>query len=134
MTPDPRFPIAAADIDRVVAEFYARIRQHAVLGAVFASHITDWPQHENKIARFWRNAILMERSYTGNPMRAHMAAGDVHGAHFPQWLAVFDDVLRDTVTQDQALAWSALAHRIGQGLRFGLENYTDRTGAQIPRL
>ena len=100
MTIPPRFPITAAEIDKVVAVFYARIRQHAALGEVFAAHVTDWPEHEIKIASFWRNAILMERSYSGNPMRKHMAAGNVHGAHFPQWLAVFDEVLRDTVTAD----------------------------------
>ena len=137
MTIPPRFEITAAEIDRVVAVFYARIRRHAVLGEVFAAHVTDWPEHEVKIASFWRNAILMERSYSGNPMRKHMAAGagNVHGAHFPQWLAVFDEVLRETLTADQAAAWSELAHRIGQGLWFGLETYVqDPAGAQVPRL
>ena len=135
MTMPPRFPITASEINKVVAVFYARIRKHSVLGEVFAAHVTDWPEHEAKIARFWRSAILLEGSYAGNPMRAHMAAGNVHGAHFPQWLAMFDAVLRETLTPDQARAWSELAHRIGQGLRFGLETYVqDAAGANVPRL
>lgn len=134
MSMPPRFEITADEIGKVVAVFYARIRKHAVLGEVFAAHVTDWPEHEAKIASFWRNAILLERSYSGNPMRKHMAAGNVHGEHFPQWLALFDEVLRDTVTQDQAAAWSELAHRIGQGLRFGLETYVRvPNGDQVPR-
>jgi hemoglobin len=63
----PRFPISADQIDAVVAEFYAVIRTHPGLGPVFAAHVRDWPAHEAKIARFWRNAILFERSYDGNP-------------------------------------------------------------------
>ncbi|WP_458791706.1 group III truncated hemoglobin [Yoonia sp. MH D7] len=134
MSIPPRFEISADEIGKVVAVFYARIRAHAVLGEVFAAHVTDWPEHEAKIANFWRNAILLERSYSGNPMRKHMAAGNVHGEHFPQWLAIFDEVLGDTVSEDQAAAWSALAHRIGQGLRFGLETYVRvPNGDQVPR-
>lgn len=54
----PRFPITPQEIEAVVADFYAQVRLHPVLGPVFARHVTDWPAHEAKIARFWRNAIL----------------------------------------------------------------------------
>lgn len=120
-----RFDITAEQIDRVVAVFYAAIRRHEVLGPVFANHVRDWPEHEEKIARFWRNAILFERSYDGNPMRVHMAAGDVHAEHFAPWLMLFDETLRRTLPPDTAAAWSALAHRIGAGLRMGVEDLRD---------
>ncbi len=117
------FDITPAQIDRVVASFYARIGQHSVLGPVFATHIPDdaWPEHEEKIARFWRNAILKERSYSGNPMRVHMQTSDVQPAHFEPWLALFDEVLHTELPAETARAFSALAHRIGRGLRLGLE-------------
>jgi len=67
MTMPPRFPLTPDQIDRVVTLFYAAIRRHEVLGPIFARHVTDWPEHEEKIARFWRNAILAERGYDGNP-------------------------------------------------------------------
>lgn len=82
--------------------------------------MTDWPAHEAKIARFWRNAILLERSYDGNPMQAHRAAGNVKGPMFEVWLGLFDSVLRRTLPAQTAAAWSDLAHRIGRGLRMGL--------------
>lgn len=127
----PRFDITAAQIDAVVAEFYACIRLHPGLGPVFAAHVTDWPAHEAKISRFWRNAILFERSYDGNPMAIHMAAGNVHAPMFDTWLGLFDSVLRRMLPEMTAEAWSALAHRIGRGLRMGVE---DREGRGIPRL
>jgi hemoglobin len=117
----PRFPVTAAQIERVVARFYAAVRTHPGLGPVFAVHVEDWPEHEAKIARFWRNAILMERSYDGNPMLAHRAAGNVKGPMFAVWLGVFDSVLVQELPEDLAAAWSELAHRIGRGLRMGVE-------------
>ncbi|MDO5646893.1 group III truncated hemoglobin [Paracoccus sp. (in: a-proteobacteria)] len=128
----PRFDITADQIDRVVAVFYAAIRRHEVLGPVFNRHVHDWPEHEAKIAAFWRNAILYERGYDGNPMRVHMAAGDVHADHFAPWLALFDETLRRTVPPEPAAAWSALAHRIGQGLRMGVSDLRDTRG--VPNL
>ncbi len=134
MTIPPRFNVTPEQIDRVVAVFYAAIRRHEVLGPIFGRHVTDWPEHEEKIARFWRNAILYERSYDGNPMRTHMQAGDVKAEHFAPWLMLFDETLRRTLPEDTAAGWSALAHRIGAGLRMGVEDLRERrAGAPILR-
>lgn len=117
----PRFDITPDQIDRVVAAFYAGVRRHGVLGPVFARHVTDWPAHEAKIARFWRNAILYERSYDGNPMAVHRAAGNVMAGMFTPWLALFDATLQAELPEATAAQWSALAHRIGRGLSLGLQ-------------
>jgi hemoglobin len=129
----PRFPITHEEINRVVADFYAAIRVHPGLGPVFAAHVTDWPAHEEKIARFWRNAILMERTYDGNPMQAHRDAGNVMPGMFSVWLALFDSVLNRNLPPETAAAWSAMAHRIGQGLRYGVTPQ-DKTDAGVPIL
>lgn len=128
-----RFPITPEQIDSVVADFYAGIRAHPKLGPVFASHVTDWPRHEEKIARFWRNAILLERSYDGNPMAVHKAAGNVRPGMFDDWLALFDQVLARRLPAETAQQWSALAHRIGRGLRMGVVDNITRPG-EVPRL
>ncbi len=117
---EPRFPITADQIDAVVTDFYAVVRAHPVLGPVFAAHVSDWPDHEAKIARFWRSAIMFERSYDGNPMLAHHLAGNVRPGMFEPWLEQFDAVLRRNLPPETAAAWSALVHRIGFGLRSGL--------------
>lgn len=132
MSLPPRFDITAEQIDRVVTVFYAAIRRHEVLGPVFAAHVTDWPAHEARIAAFWRNAILGERAYDGNPMRIHRQAGNVMPGMFSPWLGLFDETLRRTLPEDTARAWSALAHRIGAGLRMGVSDTRGPDG--IPRL
>ena len=113
----PRFDITRDDIARVVAAFYEQIRQHPGLGPVFAAHVTDWPAHEEKITRFWANAILYERAYDGNPAQVHKQAQNVRPGMFEPWLALFDMTLKRELTPEQAAAWSALAHTIGRSLR-----------------
>lgn len=138
MSLPPRFAVTSAQIDRVVARFYSAVRADPKIGPIFAAHVTDWPTHEDKITRFWRNAILFERSYDGNPMQAHMKAGNVTPGHFEPWLELFDAVLAAELPDDIATAWSALAHRIGRGLSFGLETYSvdaaPQLGTHVPRL
>ena len=132
MSLPPRIDLTADQIGQVVATFYAKVRLDPVLGPVFAQKVDDWPEHEAKIAAFWRNAILHERSYSGNPMRTHMQAGNVFESHFPVWLALFDTVLEAQLPPRLAAGWSALAHRIGAGLRFGLTMDSDNSG--VPNL
>ncbi|TCK99454.1 hemoglobin [Shimia isoporae] len=116
----PKFDITRPEIERVVAAFYERIREHPGLGPVFAVHVGDWPSHEAKVADFWANAILFERSYDGNPLAVHRMAGNVQPGMFETWLALFDRILVQELNSTQAAAWSALAHNIGRSLRAGV--------------
>ena len=118
--PLARFDISAEQISRVVAVFYGRVRSHAVLGPVFGAHVEDWPEHEEKIARFWRNAILREKCYSGNTMRIHVSRPDVREEHLPIWLGLFHEVLQAELPELTARQWGALADRIGEGFRTGV--------------
>ncbi|MCH2095383.1 MAG: group III truncated hemoglobin [Rhodobacteraceae bacterium] len=134
MAPLPsKFDITRPDIERVVAVFYAAVRAHPMLGPVFAVHISDWPKHEAKVANFWANAILYERSYDGNPAQVHQRAENVRPGMFESWLAVFDQTLQTELRPEQAAAWSALAHRIGGSLRASVVD-RDRLAGGIPKL
>lgn len=132
MTVPPRIPVTEAQIDRVVAGFYAKVRVHPALGPIFAAHVADWTAHEEKIGRFWRNALLYQRSYDGNPMQVHQAAGNVRARHFPVWLSLFDAVLDQELPPHLAQAWSALAHRIGRGMSYALP--TEHSEGGVPDL
>jgi len=129
----PRFMITASDIDLVMARFYAAIRAHEVLGPIFAAHISHWPEHEAKIGGFWKKAILHEDSYSGNPMMTHMGVHEMRAYHFEIWLGLFDEVLSETLEDAPAAAFSALAHRIGRGLRLGIEQ-RDAPKGSVPIL
>ncbi len=126
MSLPPRIPVTEHQIDRVVTRFYDHVRAHPSLGPIFAAHVSYWPAHEVKVGLFWRNALLLQRCFDGNPMQAHHAAGNVKAAHFPIWLSLFDTVLEQELPPQLARAWSLLAHRIGRGLVSGLPG--DRHG------
>lgn len=119
----PRIDVDPTEIETVVRNFYSKARSDQTLGPIFAVHVVDWDAHEAKIAVFWRNALLYRRGYDGNPMQKHLSAGNVEPSHFATWLKLFDKVLFEVLPLRKAQAWSELAHRIGQGLRFGLQNY-----------
>lgn len=116
----PKFEISRDEIARVVAAFYEQVRLDQRLGPVFAAHVEDWPSHETKVTDFWANAILLERSYGGNPLKVHRDAGNVRPGMFETWLALFDATLIRELRPVQAAAWSELAHRIGRSLRAGV--------------
>ncbi|MEX0327175.1 MAG: group III truncated hemoglobin [Ruegeria sp.] len=118
----PRFPATPEQIKAQVSAFYARVRTDDVLGPVFANHVDDWPAHEKKIAAFWRNAILFERSYDGNPQRVHIERMDVKPEFFAHWLDLFDEVATDTLPPETAIPWVALARRIGAGMKAGVQS------------
>ncbi len=129
----PRFAISPDQIDLMMRAFYARIRAHPVLGPVFSERIGEstqaWDAHEEKIGRFWRNAILHERSYDGRPQQVHMATPSVMPEHFPIWLDLFEDVAHEVLPRDAALAWVALARRIGAGMQMGVAQARQPAGA-----
>ncbi|MCV2894165.1 group III truncated hemoglobin [Lentibacter sp. XHP0401] len=127
----PRFQITSDDIDTVMRRFYARIRAHEVLGPIFAAHVSEWPEHEAKIGRFWKKAILHEDGYSGNPMMTHMGVAQMRAHHFDIWLGLFDEVLTETLAPTPATSFSALAHRIGRGLRLGIED-RDKPKGTVP--
>jgi hemoglobin len=118
----PKFAITPEQIDDVVAVFYEKVRKDQTLGPVFANHVSQWPEHEEKIAGFWRNAICHERKFDGNPQATHMAAGDIKAEHFAVWLAIFDETLTQELPAQTAASWSALAHRIGRAFKMSIES------------
>ncbi|MBQ4823531.1 group III truncated hemoglobin [Leisingera sp. HS039] len=117
------FEVTAEEIARLVSCFYARVRADAVLGPVFNPAVSDWPSHEEKIAAFWRGAILREPGYEGNPMQIHLANPEIRPEHFPVCLALFRDTAERELRPETARAFAALADRIGKGLSYGLENF-----------
>jgi hemoglobin len=131
----PRIALSRCQIEKVVKHFYARVRTDDVLGPLFIGILSKdaaiWEAHEAKIANFWANAILHERSYDGNPMLVHSGISAIEPSMFTNWLALFDETLSDHLPTDLALQWSTLAHRIGRGLRFGVETSRDRLGPPI---
>lgn len=132
-----RFDVTEAQIRAVADRFYARVRADAQLAPIFHTTIGHdaavWEAHVTKITRFWRNALLRDPVYDGNPMLAHAGISAIQPAHFAIWLGIFDEVLEDVLPPDTAARWSHTAHRIGRGLSLGLASARARQGG-VPDL
>lgn len=109
-------------IARLVAVFYARVRQDEILGPIFNPRIRDWPKHEAKIATFWSSVMLQSGTYNGRPMPAH-APLPVSGRHFDHWLDLFGQAARDVCPAVQAEMFIERAHAIAQSLEFGVATF-----------
>jgi hemoglobin len=51
--------IDEAMIERLVRNFYIRVRHDAVMGPYFAAKIDDWEPHQLMIFAFWSSVALM---------------------------------------------------------------------------
>lgn len=77
------------DIKILVNNFYGKVREDEKLAAIFNNKIEDrWPEHLEKMYRFWQTVLLEEHTYYGSPFLPH-AKLPVEKEHFNQWLELF---------------------------------------------
>lgn len=91
-----------AYIAQLVERFYARIREDALLGPIFAERIADWDAHLGRMKAFWRSILHNSGEYSGNPMEKHIAIPGLEEEHFAHWLALFYETLREMEPDPQA--------------------------------
>jgi len=111
----------AADIDRLVRAFYARVRPDAVIGHFFTE--LDWDHHIPRIVSFWCMVLLGDPGYQGDPMTAHILLSrkqPMLAEHFAQWLmhweATVDDLFAgaraDEAKQRPRTIAAVMAHKV----------------------
>lgn len=112
-----------AEITALVHAFYARVRQDAVLGPIFETHVCDWNRHLAKLVDFWSAILRRTGRYSGDPLTKHAALPGLSRALFQRWLQVFREnaaAQPNSELRDQACAvaeriadnlWKAYAHR-----------------------
>ncbi len=79
------------DINTLIHNFYAEIREEELLGPIFNAMIKDWDQHLNLLVDFWETNLFLIKKYTGNPLAAHVKTDKFHNHeineyHFGIWL------------------------------------------------
>lgn len=110
-----------AEIEKVVREFYTRVRADAALGPIFERVIgDDWEPHLQKMFAFWSSVMLMSGRYKGQPMVAHMRLKSVQPPHFERWLDLFRQTTGDLCAPETAEAFMERAARIAESLQMGM--------------
>ncbi len=92
------------DIQLLVDSFYSAIRENDLLGPIFNDILQNrWPQHLEKMYRFWQTVLLEEHTYNGSPFPPH-ASLPVDKLHFDTWLQIWhhtiDQYFEGTIAEE----------------------------------
>ncbi len=127
MTPAPRADIRHHDhIVLLVDTFYGKVRNDELLGAIFNGIIGDrWPEHLEKMHRFWGTVLINEGSYTGTPLRPHLHM-PIGAAHFARWLQLFHATVDELFEGPVAQLAHRNADRMADMFQERIERYRER--------
>src|SRR5690606_30007287 len=69
--PVARPAVSEETIGALVDASYNLVRDDALLGPIFARHVTNWPRHLATMRDFWSTVILHSGRYAGRPFEVH---------------------------------------------------------------
>jgi hemoglobin len=105
----------------LLAQFYARVREDALLGPVFGRAVQDWDEHLERIGRFWSSVMFGTGRYKGDPVARHLAiTPQITPEMFGRWLALWAETTDAMLDEGQARALQAKAARIAESLQLAL--------------
>lgn len=120
------------DIKLLVDTFYDNIRKDDLLAAIFNDKIEDrWPQHLEKMYKFWQTVLLGEHTYFGSPFVPH-AKLPVDLMHFERWLALFDATVDELFAGEKAERAKWQGQRMAEMFHTKIEYY--KNNPAIPLL
>lgn len=120
------------EIRLLVDSFYDKVQKDEELGPIFDSVIQNrWPEHLEKMYRFWQTVLLEEHTYHGSPFAPH-AKLPVDITHFQRWLKLFFQTIDDHFTGPKADEAKWRAEKMAQMFHFKIEHY--RNNPQKPVL
>jgi hemoglobin len=83
------------DVKLLVNRFYEKVREDSLLAQIFNERIGNkWPEHLDKMYRFWQTLLLDDHTYFGAPFPPH-ADLPVQHLHFERWLELFHQTVNE---------------------------------------
>ncbi|KQB40335.1 group III truncated hemoglobin [Flavobacterium aquidurense] len=77
------------DIKLLVNTFYDKVQKDDLIGPIFNERMLGrWPEHLEKMYRFWQTLLLEEHTYSGSPFPPHKQL-PVNQLHFDRWMEIF---------------------------------------------
>lgn len=90
------------DVKQLVDCFYNKVREDELLADIFNSRIQEkWPQHLEKMYRFWQTVLLDEHTYEGSPFTPH-AKMPLDEKHFGRWIELFYQTIEENFSGEKA--------------------------------
>ncbi|HOZ82919.1 MAG TPA: group III truncated hemoglobin [Bacteroidia bacterium] len=109
------------DIQLLVDSFYGKIRDDEKLGHIFNGIIKDrWPEHLEKMYRFWQTILLEDQTYFGSPFVPH-AKMPVDKTHFEQWIKLFSETVDENFVGEKAEQAKWQGQRMAEMFHYKIE-------------
>ena len=111
--------IDEAMIDRLVRQFYGKVRLDPDLGPIFNERVADWERHFIQLGAFWSSVTIGTGAYAGSPMQKHLKL-PVDSRHFDQWLRLFGATVMELCPPVAARVFLERAMRIAESLELAI--------------
>lgn len=113
------------DIKILVDKFYDRIQRDELLGPIFNGIIQDrWPEHLEKMYRFWQTVLLEEHTYYGSPFPPH-AKMPINKTHFDHWIGLFSKTVDELYEGEKAEKAKWQGERMASMFQFKIAYYQE---------
>ena len=120
-----------SDVKLLVDTFYDKIREDELLKDIFNTKIQDrWPEHLEKMYRFWQTVLLEEHTYYGSPFLPH-AKLPVDLEHFERWLMLFNKTVDDLFEGEKAERAKWQGQRMAEMFHSKIEYYKDNSATPL---
>lgn len=111
------------DIKLLVNSFYSKVQEDALIGPIFNEKIMGrWPEHLEKMYRFWQTILLEEHTYTGSPFPPHKQL-PVNTQHFDRWMVLFTETVDHLFTGKLADEAKLRAQNMAQMFNYKIEYF-----------
>jgi hemoglobin len=120
-----------SDVERLVDEFYVRIRADVLLGPIFEDVArVDWDAHLPKMYDFWETMLFGRAGFKGNPLAVHRELArqvSLTTTEFNRWLELFYASVDDLFAGPSADGAKLRASRIAAVMQYHIS--IDEAGA-----
>lgn len=119
------------DIKVLVDSFYGKVRRDEMLKDIFDNVIQDrWPEHLEKMYRFWQTVLLGEHTYYGAPFSPH-AKLPVDWSHFERWLKLFAETVDEHFVGEKAVRAKWQGERMAEMFHYKITYYKDNPSISL---
>lgn len=120
-----------ADVKKLVDAFYGKVREDEVLKDIFNNIIQDrWPEHLEKMYRFWQTILLQQHTYLGSPFLPH-ARLPIERQHFEQWMKLFTQTVDELFEGDKAEEAKWRAGKMAEMFLYKIEYYRNNPSKKV---
>ena len=111
------------DIKLLVDTFYSKVQKDEFIGPLFNEKIGNrWPEHLEKMYRFWQTILLDEHSYSGSPFPPHKQL-PVAKEHFDRWIEIFTATINSLFVGSLADEANLRAKNIAQMFNYKIDYF-----------